>query len=107
MDWWLANVFEGEYPVLEFKVATWGERFKGFVKHVLRVFKAGDQSPAVDIIKFLGKVPFIFCVINFEIAVWWDTVLLISEVFKGLVRGELLKWLNWTEICPDDLSRWE
>ncbi len=61
----------------------------------------------MDIIKFLGKVPFIFCVVNFELAVCWDTMLLVSIVFKGLVRGKLLKWLDWTEICANDLSGWE
>jgi hypothetical protein len=42
MDWWLADIFERKYRVLEFKVTTWGKRFKGFIEHVLRVFKAGN-----------------------------------------------------------------
>jgi hypothetical protein len=30
------------FNILEFKVATYGERFKGFIKDVLRVFKASN-----------------------------------------------------------------
>jgi hypothetical protein len=80
MDGWVTDIFEGEYPVLEFEVATWGERFEGFGDHILGVFEAGDESPPVDVVKFLGEVPLVFCVINFEAAVCWDAILLVSGV---------------------------
>jgi len=46
----------------------------------------------VDVVESLREIPFVFCVVDFETAVWQD-----AEV----------KWLDWTEICPNDLSGWE
>jgi hypothetical protein len=59
---------------LEFKVAAWGEGFEGFVYYVLRVFEAGDYSTAMDIVESFGKVPFIFCVVDFKTTVGWNTM---------------------------------
>jgi hypothetical protein len=88
MNWWLTDVFEGEYRVLEFEVAAWGERFERFVDHVPGVFEAGEESPPVNVVEPLGEVPFVFYVIDLEMAVWRDTVLIVSGVFARLVWGE-------------------
>jgi hypothetical protein len=60
---------------LEFEITAWDERFEGFVDHVLGVFEAGEESSPMDIVKSFGKVPFVFCVVEFEAAVWRNTVL--------------------------------
>jgi hypothetical protein len=59
---------------LEFKVAAWGEGFKCFVNHVLRVFEAGEDSTAMDVVESFGEVPFVFCVVDFKTTVGWNTV---------------------------------
>jgi hypothetical protein len=73
---------------LEFEVAAWGEIFERFVDHVLGVFEAGEESPPVNEVESLGKVPFIFYIFDLEMAVWRDAVLIVSGVFARLVRGE-------------------
>jgi hypothetical protein len=85
--WWLADVFEGECPVLEFEVATWSERFESFANHVFGVFEAGEESPAVDVVKFFGEFPFVFCVFDFETAIGWDTVFLVRRWLRGWSKG--------------------
>jgi len=50
-----------------------------------RGFKAGKEHTAVDEIKFMAPAPLIFCVVDFELAVWW-------HVFG----------LDCTEICSYD-----
>jgi hypothetical protein len=60
---------------LEFEVAAWGERFERFVDHVLRVFEAGEESPSMDVVESLGEDPFVFSIVNFEMAIWWNAVL--------------------------------
>ena len=54
---------------MEFEVAAWGEGFKGFVNHVLRVFEAGEDSTAMDVVESFSEVPFVFCVVDLKTAV--------------------------------------
>jgi hypothetical protein len=72
---------------LKFEVAAWGEGFEGFVYHVLRVFEAGEDRTAMDVVESFGEVPFVFCVVDFKTAVWWNTVFRVSGWSEGLVGG--------------------
>ena len=72
---------------MKFEVAAWGEGFEGFVYHVLGVFEAGEDSTAMDVVESFGEVPFVFCVVDFKTAVWWNTVFRVSEIFEWLVGG--------------------
>jgi hypothetical protein len=60
---------------LQLKISTRCEGVKDGIYDEAVVFEAGEQSAAVNEIKFLGEDPFIFGVINFESAIGWDTVI--------------------------------
>jgi hypothetical protein len=56
-----------EAHVLEFEIATREEGFVGLGYDGWRVFKAGCEGAAVDVVELLGKDPFIFCIVDFEL----------------------------------------
>lgn len=70
-----------EYHVLHFEVAARRE----WVVNGRGVFEAGEEGSAMNEIKFLTGSPFVFCVVDFETAVWRDTFWL--DMRTGLGRN--------------------
>lgn len=76
------------------------------VDYLLRVFEAGEESTTMYIIKLLRESPLVFCIVYFEPEVWRNAI-----GFEWNVCGEevqvkyALFRLNWTEVCPEHLSR--
>jgi hypothetical protein len=69
--------------VLQLEIPAWRKGVEDRVYDKAVVFEAGEESPAVNEVEFLGEYPFIFGVINFEPAVWWNTV-----TINGGIRSE-------------------
>jgi hypothetical protein len=42
---------------------------------MLRVFEAGEESPSMYVVESLGEDPFVFSIVDFEMAIWWNAVL--------------------------------
>lgn len=75
----------GKTPVLELEVAAWGEGVVGLGDDEGGVAEAGEEGAAVDVVEFVGEGPFVFCVVDFELAVWGEAAGgMVSELFLDL-----------------------
>ena len=81
--------------------------------HRLVVFEARHKGPAVDIVEFLGEDPLVFCIVDFERAVWRNAVGFVREGNKRVLSvrvyqecekaKHLQSWLNRTQICTNNV----
>lgn len=73
---------------MQLEVPTWLERFDSLGYDMLRVFEAGKERAAVDVVKLLTKDPLVLCIVDLEVAVGRDTVKLALSYLS--LRGEEL-----------------
>jgi hypothetical protein len=73
---WVAHVPEWEGAVLEFQVAAWGEGVVRLLDDVGRVFEAGEEGAAVDVVECGVEDPLVLGVVDFEADVHGDAGML-------------------------------
>jgi len=61
-----------DHDVLELEVAAGLEGVEGGLDDGKGVFEAGYKHAPVDEVEFSAVIPFVFGVVDFEAAVWWD-----------------------------------
>ena len=60
-------------------------------------FEAGCEGAAVDVVEVVGEEPWVFCVVDFKVAVGWDTGLSAGlEMGKEIDWLYVQVWLDWT-----------
>jgi hypothetical protein len=84
----IVHAHERDDAVLEFEVAAWTREVEGGFYHGHVRFEAGCEGAAVDVVEVVGEEPWVFCVVDFKVAVGWDTGL-----SAGLEMGKEIDWL--------------
>lgn len=84
-----------EQAILEFEVPARSEVVVSLLNDGARISEAGEQSAAVNVVEGAAIVPVVFCVGDFEFAVYGDIVGLNGgEVSTGNTGGGVL--LGWS-----------
>ena len=64
--------------------------------------ETGDEGAAVNIAEGHGEQPVVFCVVDFESAVWGEAVGWVFSVEYGGERDNKLFRLDGTQVCSDN-----
>jgi hypothetical protein len=59
---------------LQLKIPTRAQGFESLSYYGGRIFEASQESTTMDIVKFMRKVPLVFCIINLEAAICRNTL---------------------------------
>lgn len=68
----LVDVLQRKGAVLELEPAARLERVKGLLDDGGGVSEAGEEGPAVNVGELVAEGPFVFGVVDLELAVWWE-----------------------------------
>lgn len=68
---------------MQLEISPWLKRVEGLADDLAWVFEARKQSPTMDIIKLLAENPFVFGIVDLEVAVWRNAARLASNGSRG------------------------
>lgn len=74
-----------ESRILKLEISTWFKVVEDLLYHSTIIFETCDDSTSVDVIKRFGEVPVVLCIVDLELAIWWDTVIIRKGVWKGAI----------------------
>jgi hypothetical protein len=60
--------------ILDLEVTPWTKERDGRVYDIKMGFETTCNRASVDIVKLVSEDPWIFCIIDFKVAVGWDTI---------------------------------
>ena len=90
--------------VLELEITSWAKVIEGRLYDVEMWSETGSEGSSVDIVELLGEVPWVFCVVNYELTVWWNTGRLVVGLYGDNKRCQVINhlqiWLDWAQVCP-------
>lgn len=67
----VSDVLERDGHIVQLEVTPWLERLEGLAEDLARVPEI-SKRPAMDVIKLLVENPFVFGIVNLEMAVGWN-----------------------------------
>jgi hypothetical protein len=83
VGWGWTDAFERKSPSCVSSQPP-GARELSLSEHQFLVAEKGGERSAVDVVEALTEDPFIFCVVDFEAAVWWNALFVVSGL---MMRG--------------------